>query len=600
MKLLNFFVNINFKKRVILSIFATSMTILIIVSIFNFYYSVKTISHLTKNNFYSIVNKTTQIADERLNTIQKSSLNMNLDTDLYNIFSGNDRESDNILSKDRTITRIIQRYIQEKQGISSVLLSTSYYIFGSILTNIPRENQLSESSIERLARNDQGVFSWIPNYSYKDSYKTTIRNKKTTGTECIFSGARQMNLTYEFNSIYKPLDSKYEKPIFIANYDYNFFDDLLNNSLPVEKCIYMVINDNNEVIYHSDPMMIGKSLKYSWLNTIKKNGSLNNVVKLENIDYFVFAKKSDVTNWYTISLAPYNQAILQMKHGIFLDFCFVAVFVILIAIGTGYVFANQITTPITDLIKAIQKSSKGDFTVQLSSSKTTEVNQLINAYNNMNKKIDQLIDQISESRIRENNAAFAALMNQLNPHFLYNTLNIINWMAIENNEDEISDMIVSLSQILQYSSHTENKVVKFSEDLDWIKKYIKIMKIRYNTFEVIYDIDDRLFDIIVPKLFTQPFIENIFVHAFKNLKSDGLIHIKGNIFENFCVFKIIDNGCGMSQRILQQIAEENTNKLGIVNVVNRIQILYGQEYKIKIDSQIEKGTEITINLPLNY
>lgn len=575
---------IKLKTLLILSFCVTSMTILMIVFYFDYFYSVKTVSVLTSENFSSIIDKTTQIADERLEVVENNSSNMNVNTELFEIFSHQQEAHNNVLSVDRLVSSILQRYSQESQGTSSVFLNTSYYNFGNVNGGI-----VPPESILHTARIKDGAFSWLPIY------------RKTKSTDCIFAGVRQMNLTYQYNGIYQPLDSKYEKPVFVAYYGYNFFDNLFEHSLPTSGCIYMVVNTDHTIIYDSDSSMMGKSIQYRWFDAFKKSNALSHIVQIGGKKYFAFINRSETTDWYVLSLAPYNEALHEMRQQILLNFGLVAILAILLAIVTGYLFSNQITAPITNLIAAIRKSSKGNFTARLNSSKIQEVNQLISTYNSMNMKIDKLIKENYESQIREKDALLASLTSQLNPHFLYNTFNIINWIAIENNQDEISEMIVSLSQILQYSARTENRLVKFSDDLDWVKNYIKIMKIRYNNrFEVVYNIDDKLLDVKVPKLFIQPFIENIFVHAFKDLKSGGRIEIKAHAAEDTGVFEISDNGCGMDQSRVQQIISGKIGRLGLVNVISRIKIIYGPEYRFNIESQPGMGTRVVISLPLNY
>lgn len=575
---------INMKRLLIVSFFVTSMTALIIVSSFNYFFSIKTFSALTSENFDSIINEATQIADERLKAMENNSSNLNVSTELFDIFSDNEGVHNNVLTADRLVSSIFQRHTLEGQGISSVFFNTSYYNFGSVNQSItPPE------SIVKVAKNTYGAFSWLPTY------------KETKSTNCIFAGVRQMNLTYEYDGIYEPLNNNYEKPVFIAYYNYSFFNNLFEHSLPIDGCIYMVVDNDNNIVYGSNPSMLGKSIQFSWFNTFKKTGALSRFVEIDGKKYFAFVKRSEATKWYIISLAPYNEAVMSMRRHVLFNFGFVAILVIILAVITGYLFSNQITAPLTNMIEAIKKSSKGNFTAHLSSSRIQEVNQLITTYNSMNEKVDKLINENYAGQLREKDALLASLTSQLNPHFLYNTFNIINWIAIENNQDQISDMIVSLSQMLQYTARTEIRIVKFSDDLNWVQNYIKIMKIRYNNkFEVIYDIDEKLLDVKIPKLLIQPLIENIFVHAFKDLKGDGLIKIRAYTDDGTCAFEIIDNGCGMDQNTVQQILSGQISRLGLVNVISRLKIVYGQEYKIEIKSQPGIGTRIVINLPLNY
>lgn len=131
----------------------------------------------------------------------------------------------------------------------------------------------------------------------------------------------------------------------------------------------MVVDNDNQIIYDSDTSMLGKSIQSNWFTSLKKTGTLSHLVKINGKKYFTFIKRSEITQWYILSLAPYNEALQTMRGQILLNFGMVALLVILLAVITGYLFSNQITAPITNLISAIKKSSKGNFTAHLSSSK---------------------------------------------------------------------------------------------------------------------------------------------------------------------------------------------------------------------------------------
>jgi two-component system sensor histidine kinase YesM len=223
--------------------------------------------------------------------------------------------------------------------------------------------------------------------------------------------------------------------------------------------------------------------------------------------------------------------------------------------------------------------------------------------NYMSSKIKNLIRENYEVKIREKEATIGALTLQLNPHFLYNTINIINWIAIRNKQNDISKMLISLSYMLNYTVRTKQDIVRFSDDLEWMEKYLYIMSIRFEgKFTIEYDIDPEVLSAKVPKLFLQPIIENVFTHAFDSMDKDGVVKISARADGNLVSFLIEDNGKGICKddidTILNSPREDNLS-IGISNVNRRIKIIYGEEYGIKIEPSVSGGTKVIIVFPFN-
>lgn len=192
-----------------------------------------------------------------------------------------------------------------------------------------------------------------------------------------------------------------------------------------------------------------------------------------------------------------------------------------------------------------------------------------------------------------------ALNLQLDPHFMYNTLNVINLISVENGQDEISEMIVSLSKMLKYTVKATSDLVPFKGDWEYLQSYILIMTKRFEGhFHVDTDIDPLLFTYGVPKFFLQPFVENAFVHAFHGTRSGGILTITGRMDDKGCrVFEVTDNGSGISNEIMERILSDNDASVGIQNVNKRIKIMYGELYGVSFETILGKGTTVTIRLP---
>ncbi|GEM_PF-2039155 len=209
-----------------------------------------------------------------------------------------------------------------------------------------------------------------------------------------------------------------------------------------------------------------------------------------------------------------------------------------------------------------------------------------------------------------NNAYATALQAQINPHFLYNTLETINFMAYSQlkGPNDISTATINLSKMLRISLDNENKIVPLHTEFEHLSLYISIMKLRYpNKCEFIYDIPEELMNCLVVKLMLQPLVENAFQHGIRPSGQSGIISISAHISEPDLVFEIRDNGIGMNAEMLQSVQHIlssdiylSSKHIGINNVNRRVKMLFGDEYGLWVTSTPGQGTAFTIRLPLSY
>ena len=201
---------------------------------------------------------------------------------------------------------------------------------------------------------------------------------------------------------------------------------------------------------------------------------------------------SQVTGWTSIVLIPPKE-LMRFSVPLVKSYTLkLALIFIIISMSLAYIISGTITKPLKKLLIAIKKTGEGNFDTKIQEDSGGEIGYLICKFNNMNEKIGLLIKENYLTKIREKETEIMALNIQLNPHFLYNSLNIINWLAIENKQKEISKLIVSLSSMLQYTAHNNCEMENFEDDLKWLKNYIYLMSYRFEgKFTVNYDIDSR-------------------------------------------------------------------------------------------------------------
>ncbi len=235
-----------------------------------------------------------------------------------------------------------------------------------------------------------------------------------------------------------------------------------------------------------------------------------------------------------------------------------------------------------------------------------QFNKMIQRVNHLVFTLQEKNEEIKEILARQKHAEIKALEAQINPHFLFNTLDAINWRAIEHDEEEISNMLCSLGSLLRYSVSNIESIVILEAEIAWLRKYIYLQRERFNySFSCTFDIEQESLGFPVYKMLLQPLIENVIVHGFEGVKKDGMIFVQSYLREDgkLCI-RIQDNGIGIPEDELAVIQEEisrgaslNNKKIGISNAANRLKIYYHGEAELKILSKYGEGTEVIMVIP---
>ncbi|RKJ43417.1 sensor histidine kinase [bacterium 1XD8-76] len=216
-----------------------------------------------------------------------------------------------------------------------------------------------------------------------------------------------------------------------------------------------------------------------------------------------------------------------------------------------------------------------------------------------------MVDRMKKSVVRQKNAEIAALEAQINPHFLYNTLDTINWMAIDKDEYEISNMITTLARILRYGIADSNGVVKIRDEVEWLKQYIFLQQTKLkNSFDCHINVEPELMDLPIHKLLLQPFVENAILHGFEGVDRTCCMQMSMRRVEDFMEIEIKDNGCGIPDDIVREMNQgifrktEDKNHIGMENAITRLHMYYGEKTKVKIQSRQGEGTLVRIRIPV--
>jgi two-component system sensor histidine kinase YesM len=338
-----------------------------------------------------------------------------------------------------------------------------------------------------------------------------------------------------------------------------------------------------------------------WIGKIAKKDPYGSMMaNVGGKEHIIAYSISDVTGWIVAIMLPYNSFGNVVTRRIFLLVISMAAFFILASFVSSYFVSNRFSKKILGTLKAVEQVTDANFDAELQYNEHEEFAFFYERLNWMQNNMMRLIYENYEAELRKKDFEIMVLNIQLNPHFLYNTLNIINWVCIEENAYRSSDIIVKLSRMLQYTSDNSMELTPLRSDIEWIQQYIFIMSIRYEKkFSVSYNIHDSLLDMRVPKLFLQPLVENAIIHGFCNIQTGGILNIAGIPLDDHVLFSVEDNGIGINKEKAEAIMRDENNSIGIKNTDRRIKMLFGMQYGLFIDSKPGSGTVIMIKMPLD-
>lgn len=334
-----------------------------------------------------------------------------------------------------------------------------------------------------------------------------------------------------------------------------------------------------------------------------------NMYMLEDIHDLTTLVESGLQNYIYVETTNYETVKneLDKKNKQLVTACLITlILVILISFCLTIGASKSITRPIRKLCAQTSKVAKGDFTANTQVETTDEIAILTHNFNDMTQEIGLLIEDIKQNEKNLHLTEMKLLQAQINPHFLYNTLDTIVWLAEAGKNQEVVTIVTYLSDFFRTTLSKGRDFITIQEEQLHIESYMKIQKFRYlDNMDYSIDIDKEIYPYTIPKLMLQPIAENALVHGVRNKRGKGYISITGRKKGNDIIFQVTDNGRGMTpeelQQLLQSILTNNNNAtdnsgFGMVNVNQRIRSYYGEEYGITCESELNAGTTVTITI----
>ncbi len=325
------------------------------------------------------------------------------------------------------------------------------------------------------------------------------------------------------------------------------------------------------------------------------------VVRSEKVpDGMLSLYKQEQTGFCVFTIVP-NQVLSRGTGQILYVLLGIYLLVILFAVMLSVYFSNRITKPIKVINQAMTEFDGNDFSNEVHLNTHTELDQIGNAYNKMLSNIKNLLEEIKDQQKELRTSELNMLISQINPHFLYNTLDSIQWMCEQDNSKDAVKMVGALAKLFRISISHGNEFITISDELKHAESYLIIQSYRYkNQFTYSFDIDKSVLGYMCNKITIQPFIENAIYHGLDRMVDEGEIKIIVRRQGKDIVIIVKDNGLGMTQeqcRTILQKDRSDSKGIGVKNVNDRLKIYFGEEYGITIESELDVGTTVTIKIP---
>lgn len=289
-----------------------------------------------------------------------------------------------------------------------------------------------------------------------------------------------------------------------------------------------------------------------------------------------------------------------------LRFCLIALVGVVVAVGImSYLIPLSITRPFKELSQVTDEIAKGNLSVRANVNTGVEATALSNSMNTMIDKINELLEQVTTEQIRLRKAEFELLQAQINPHFLYNTLDIIVWMIENEQKTEAVKVVTALARFFRISLSRGKSLITVKDELEHVRNYLMIQQMRFkNKFTYTIESDDEVLELASLKLMLQPLVENAIYHGMEYMDGDGEIFVRAWQEEKELYLEVRDNGLGMTEEQVgnlftdtAHVASKRGSGIGVRNVNERIKLYFGAEYGLSIESEPDEGTAVKIHLP---
>ncbi len=390
--------------------------------------------------------------------------------------------------------------------------------------------------------------------------------------------------------------------ILLVDLNFSVINDILNGIELGKRGYVYIIDRSGRVVYHPQQQLLYSNLKTEKIEEALAldNGSF---ITNEGGQSRIYTVQDSGFGWKIVGVS-YVSELVNNKGEMQTSFFILGGISLVVALLLSFLLSRNLTRPIHQMQKHMSEVEKGNFDIQVPVDSTREIGMLARAFNLMVVRIRELMAQVVKEQEFKRKSELNALQAQINPHFLYNTLDSIVWMAENDKSAEVVRMTSALARLFRASISKGSELVPVRNEVEHISNYLTIQKMRYrDKLDFCIDVDDAIKGNLTLKVLLQPLVENAIYHGIKNKYGTGTIRITGEREGETIVLRVNDNGVGMDEETRKSLLSPATDAkqgkgVGLMNVHERIRLYFGKIYGLTIDSEPDEGTTVTVKFPV--
>ncbi|MDQ0886682.1 two-component system sensor histidine kinase YesM [Paenibacillus sp. V4I9] len=391
--------------------------------------------------------------------------------------------------------------------------------------------------------------------------------------------------------------------VLLVDLNYSVINDICNKIKLGNRGYVFIVDAQGNIVYHPEQQMINNNQKIELISEVMRTPGSSFVTSEGKNSRMYTIKTSQSTGWKIVGVT-YVEELVSNKDELQTYTFFGGIGFLIIAVLLSFVLSLRISRPIKHLESSMKEVEKGNFDIQVDIQSSNEIGHLSNRFNRMTTEIKELMLQNVKEQELKRKSELQVLQAQINPHFLYNTLDSIIWMAETGKSKEVILMTASLAKLFRLSISKGQEFLSIFNEIEHIKNYLTIQKMRYKSkldFEI--NVDKSILSYKVIKIILQPLVENAIYHGIRNNAGIGHIQITGMCKGDRILLQVIDNGIGMSPEEIHNMYQKDRTSvrgsgIGVQNVDQRIKLHFGDPYGLHFESELGKGTTVNIWLPV--
>lgn len=573
----------SIRTTILLSYFIVVMVSLAVFALVALRYTEKTVLQNAEEYSTQLINQVNSDIDSYMSYLRNTAILISSNTDVHDYLFDETENEEELKGKVERIIAQFRTILDTRSDIVNI------GIIGENGRYLLNRGQL------RLNQNiDLKDVEWIKQ-AYSNRGITTI---SSSHVQNVVGGHYEWVVTLSRGLQNK--STKKSEGVFFVDLNYSSISELCDSISFGSRGYIYILDEQGNLIYHPQQQLLYSGLKKEKIEEVLDTKERSFVT--EDGKLYCFSKSSE-TGWTVVGVA-YTADLLKNNEQTTRIYMISAVLILLVALALAYFLSDEITKPIKSLGNSMREVEKGNFDhVMLDVRGDNEIDRLSANFNIMTAEIKNLMEQNVEEQRQKRKSELMALQAQINPHFLYNTLDSIIWMAEWGKNKEVVLMTSSLAKLLRQSISNQNEMVCVEDEVEYTRSYLTIQKMRYkDKLEYEIQVDPEILKCRVAKLILQPLVENAIYHGIKYKEGKGKVLVEGFRREQELILRITDDGIGMTEEQMSKLFQKREtdmrrNSVGVLNVHERIRLYYGKNYGLSFESRTGVGTKVEIHIP---